>query len=262
MELRMSARLKDKTAIVTGGASGIGLAIARGFAEEGARVCVADVAQARCDAVAAEIGRGSFGHALDVRDRRSIDSLVADVVARAGGIDTLVSCAGVFGMQTFTDITEEEFDRIFAVNTRGLLFMTQAVVRQMLAQGRGGTIVSIASGAARRPAPGAAVYSASKAAVINLTQTAAQELIRHGIRVNAIAPGAVRTPMWSQVDVVFSKVMGVEPGSAESLQAAATPAGRMSTPEEFVGAAVFLASAESSYVVGQTLNVDGGLNLG
>ncbi len=257
----MSARLQGKSAIVTGGASGIGLAIARGFAEEGARVCVADVAGARCESAATEIGRGSFGHALDVRDRRSIDTLVAAVVARAGGIDSLVNCAGVFGMQPFTDITEDEFDRIFAVNARGLLFVTQAVVRQMLAQGRGGTIVSIASGAGRRAAPGAAVYSASKAAVINLTQSAAQELICHGIRVNAIAPGAVRTPMWTQVDDEFSKVMGVKPGSAEALQAAATPAGRVSTPDEYVGAAVFLASPESSYVVGQTINVDGGLNL-
>jgi NAD(P)-dependent dehydrogenase (short-subunit alcohol dehydrogenase family) len=219
----MTARLQDKTAIVTGATSGIGLAIARGFAEEGARVCVADLDAARCEAVAAEIGRGAFGHALDVRDRRSIANLVAAVVARTGGIDSLVNCAGVFGMQVFTDITEEEFDRIFAVNARGLLFITQAVVRQMVAQGRGGTIVSIASGAGRRAAPGAAVYSASKAAVINLTQSAAQELIRHDIRVNAIAPGAVRTPMWNQVDGEFSRIMGVEPGSAESLQVGATP---------------------------------------
>ena len=257
----MTARLEGKTAIVTGGASGIGLAIARGFAEEGARVCVADVDGARSQAVAAEIGHGAFGHALDVRDRRSIDNLVADVVATTGSVDTLVNCAGVFGMQAFTDITEEEFDRIFAVNARGLVFVTQAVVRQMIAQGRGGTVVSVASGAGRRAAPGAAVYSASKAAVINFTQSAGQELIRHDIRVNAIAPGAVRTPMWNQVDREFSKIMGVELGSAESLQAAATPAGRMSTPDEYVGAALFLASPESSYVVGQTFNVDGGLNL-
>jgi len=258
----MATRLQDKSAIVTGGASGIGLAIARGFAEEGARVCVADVDRARCESVAAEIGRGSFGHALDVRDRESIHALISDVVARAGSIDTLVNCAGVFGMQAFTDITGEEFDRIFAVNARGLLFVTQAVVRQMLAQGRGGTIVSIASGAGRRAAPGAAVYSASKAAVVSFTQSSAQELIGHGIRVNAIAPGAVRTPMWTQVDGEFSKIMGVQSGDAEALQVAATPAGRLSTPEEYVGAAVFLASSESSYVVGQTFNVDGGLNLG
>ena len=257
----MTRRLPGSVAIVTGGASGIGRAIARGFAEQGARVCIADLDQARCDAAAAEVGHDSFGHDLDVRDQGSIEALVERVVVHAGGVDTLVNCAGVFGMQAFTDVTADEFARIFAVNVRGLLFMSQAVARRMIAQGRGGTIVNIASGAGRRAAPGAAVYSASKAAVISLTQGAAQELIRHGIRVNAIAPGAVQTPMWTQVDRDFARVTGLQPGSAESLQVSLTPAGRLSRPDEYVGAAVFLASAESSYVIGQTINVDGGLNL-
>ena len=165
-------------------------------------------------------------------------------------------------MQAFLDITPAEFERIMNVNARGALFAMQAAARRMIEQGGGGSIVNIASGVARRPAPGAASYSASKAALVSLTQVAAQELIRHGIRVNAIAPGAVRTPMWTQVDADFSRVLGVPPGTAESAQVAATPAGRMADPVDFVGAAIFLASPESAYVVGQTLNVDGGMNFG
>jgi NAD(P)-dependent dehydrogenase (short-subunit alcohol dehydrogenase family) len=254
----MSDRLQGKIAIVTGGASGIGFEIARGFGQQGARVCIADVSPAACDEAALRVSNGAFGHVLDVRDRHSRDGLVSDVVAKAGGVDILVNCAGVFGMQAFTDVTEQEFERIFAVNARGLLFMTQIVARQMISQGRGGAIVCIASGAGRRGSPGAAVYSASKAAVISLTQSAAQELIPHGIRVNAIAPGATRTPMWADVEKQFSKTFGLQ---AEAAQVAHTPAARLAKAEEMVGAAVFLASAESSYVVGQTLNVDGGMYL-
>jgi NAD(P)-dependent dehydrogenase (short-subunit alcohol dehydrogenase family) len=257
----MSDRLQGKIAIVTGGASGIGLEIAKGFGQQGARVCIADVLPAACDEAALSVSNGAFGHVLDVRDRRSMDQLVSDVVAKAGGIDILVNCAGVFGMQAFTAVTEQEFDRIFAVNARGLLFITQTVARQMISQGRGGAIVCIASGAGRRGSPGAAVYSASKAAVISLTQSAAQELIPHGIRVNAIAPGATRTPMWADVEKQFSKTLGLQTGGAEAAQVAVTPAARLAKAEEMVGAAVFLASAESSYVVGQTLNVDGGMYL-
>ncbi|CAN5391426.1 L-iditol 2-dehydrogenase [soil metagenome] len=254
-------RLDGKIAIVTGGASGIGLAIAKSFAAEGARVCIADISSEKSAQAAATLGRDAFGHAVDVTSLASIAALVEAVVAQAGRLDILINSAGVFGMQALTDITEAEFDRVFAVNTRGLLFMIQAAARQMVAQGQGGTIVSIASGAGRRASPGAAIYSASKAAAISITQAAAQELIRHNIRVNAIAPGAVDTPMWQYVEQKFSEVLGMEPGSAEAVQVSLTPIGRMSQPEEYAGAALYLASTESSYVVGQTLNVDGGMFL-
>ncbi len=256
----MSNRLANKVAIVTGGASGIGMEIAKGCAAEGARVCVADLSPEKCATLAASIGAGAFGHALDVRQRGSIDALIAGVVATAGGIDILINSAGVFGMQMLVDLTEAEFDRILGVNARGMLFVTQAVARQMIKQKRGGAIVSIASGVARRPSPGAISYSASKAAVVSITQAAAQELIAHGIRVNAIAPGPVLTPMWEGVEKEFAVVMGTTPEAMRAAQSASTAIGRMSTPEEYVGAAIYLASAESSYVVGQTLNIDGGLN--
>jgi len=254
-------RLRGKVTIVTGGASGIGNAIAKAFALEGARVCVADISQAKCDEAARDIGKGCFGHAMDVRNRRSIDALINHVSTEAGSIDVLVNCAGVFGMQRFTDITEEEFDRIFAVNTRGFLFMSQAAARRMIEQGGGGSIINIASGVGRRTSPGAAIYSASKAAVISITQAAAQELIAHNIRVNAIAPGGVYTPMLKQVESEFAQVFGCDLGGAEKMQISATPAGRLSTPDEYAGAAIFFACQDSSYVVGQTLNVDGGMFL-
>lgn len=255
-------RLEGKVAIVTGGASGIGLAIAKAYAGEGARVCIADLSRERCDEAAAAIGGSAFGQALDVRDRRSIAALVDRVVAEAGEIDILLNSAGVFGMKVFTDITEEDFDRIIGVNTRGLLFTTQAVAHRMIAQGRGGAIVNIASSAGKRASPGSAIYSASKAAVISLTQCAALELIHHGIRVNAIAPGIVETPMWrTQVEPAFKAVLGPGAGTAEQALISATPIGRMSAPEEYAGPAILLASQEGSYIVGQTLVVDGGMFL-
>jgi D-sorbitol dehydrogenase (acceptor) len=255
-------RLEQRAAIVTGGASGIGKAIAREYVRQGAKVCVADLGQGRCDAAAAEIGGDCFGQALDVTHGESIAQCVAATVRKFGALDILVNSAGVFGMGTIATVAAEEFDRVVAVNTKGLLFMIQAAVNQMLVQGKGGSIVTVASGAGRRPAPGAVVYSLSKAAAISITQCAAQELAQHGIRVNAIAPGAVRTPMWMEVEEKFSATLHVPVGSAEQAQVGLTPLGRMAKPEEFAGAAVFLASDEASYMTGQTLNVDGGMNLG
>jgi NAD(P)-dependent dehydrogenase (short-subunit alcohol dehydrogenase family) len=252
-------RLEGKIAIVTGGASGIGLAISRGFAAEGAKVCVADINADACQAAADAIGHGAIGNVLDVRNPLSVSDVVARVVSHWGGVDTLVNCAGVFGMQALAEIKGDEFDRVMAVNAKGLLVMISAASTQMIAQKRGGTIVSIASGSGRRGVAGAAIYAASKAAAISITQSAALELVGHGIRVNAIAPGAVRTPMWQEVDRKFSAVLGLELGSAEAVQVSYTPLGRMAEPEEFAGPAIFLACDDSSYVVGQTINVCGGM---
>ena len=251
-------RLADKVAIITGGAGGIGSAIAAGFAREGARVVVADLSLSRCEDVCGQIGGKALAQLLDVRDMDSIDAMIEWVVLEAGGIDILVNCAGVFGMQKIVDLTPEEFDRVNAVNARGLIFTVAAVARQMIKGRRGGAIINITSGAARRGPAGAVAYATSKAGVVAMTQCAAQELIPDGIRVNAIAPGAVRTPMWEEVKVIYPAAMGIDIGDIEALQVASTPAGRMSTPEDFVGAATFLASEESAHVIGQTLNVDGG----
>jgi NAD(P)-dependent dehydrogenase (short-subunit alcohol dehydrogenase family) len=257
----MPGRLLRKVAIVTGGGSGIGLAIAKAYAREGARVYVADISPDACDRVAANLGEAVTGEQLDVCKQDSIDGLIAKVVSAEGRIDILVNAAGVFGMQMIADITAAEFDRIIGVNTRGLAFMIQAAAKQMIAQASGGAMKTIASGAGRRASPGAAVYCASKAAAISLTQAAALELVKHQIRVNAIAPGGVRTPMWQDLSGEVSRVFGVSEGAAEDMMVAATPIGRLAEPEEIANVAVFLATDESSYMIGQTVNVDGGLHL-
>jgi acetoin reductase-like protein len=251
-------KLKDKVAIVTGGARGIGAAICRRYADEGARVAVADLLEGEADALAQEIGRGAFGVRLDVARRDSIDAAVAKVMDQAGGVDVLVNNAGVFEMAPILEITEESFDKQFAVNTKGLLFMLQACARRMVEQGRGGKIVNFSSQAGRRGEALVAIYCASKAAVISITQSAGLDLIRHRINVNGIAPGVIDTPMWDHVDAQFAKYENLPLGEKKRRVGEAVPYGRMGRPEDMVGAAVFLASEDADYVVAQTLNVDGG----
>jgi NAD(P)-dependent dehydrogenase (short-subunit alcohol dehydrogenase family) len=251
-------KLKDKVAIVTGGARGIGAAICRRYADEGARVVVADLLEAEATALAQEIGRGAFPVRLDVTSQASIDAATAEVVQRAGGIDILVNNAGIFEMAPILEITEASWDKQFAVNAKGLLFTLQAAARRMVDQGRGGKIVNFASQAGRRGEALVAVYCASKAAVISLTQSAGLDLIKHKINVNGIAPGVIDTPMWDQVDAQFAKYENLPLGEKKRQVGLAVPYGRMGRPEDMVGAAVFLASADADYVVAQTLNVDGG----
>ena len=251
-------RLNGKVAVITGGARGIGRANATRYAAEGARVAIADINAAEVESVAAEIGHGAFGVALDVTKQASIDAMVASVVERAGRIDILVNNAGVFEMAPLLEITRESFAKQFSVNVEGLLFTLQAVARQMVAQGEGGKIVNFASQAGRRGEALVAVYCASKAAVISLTQSAGLGLIRYGINVNAIAPGVVDTPMWDVVDAQFAKYENLPLGEKKRQVGAAVPYGRMGLPEDMTGAAVFLASADADYIVAQTLNVDGG----
>ncbi len=180
------------------------------------------------------------------------------VVARAGGIDILVNNAAVFDLAPILDITEDSFDRVFAVNVKGLLFTLQAVAAQMVGQGRGGRIINMSSQAGRRGEPLVAVYCASKAAVISLTQSAGLALIAHRINVNGIAPGVVDTPMWDEVDALFARHENRPLGEKKRLVGEGVPYGRMGRPDDLAGAAVFLASDDAEYVVAQTLNVDGG----
>jgi NAD(P)-dependent dehydrogenase (short-subunit alcohol dehydrogenase family) len=251
-------KLAGKVAIVTGGAKGIGAAICRRYAQEGARVAVADILRNEGLALARELGGGAFAVDLDVASRPSIEAALDQIVATAGRVDILVNNAAIFDMAPFLEITEASFDRQFAVNVKGLLLVSQAVAAQMVKQGQGGKIVNFASQAGRRGEALVAVYCASKAAVISLTQSMGLALIRHRINVNAIAPGVIDTPMWDQVDALFARYEGLPPGEKKRQVGAAVPFGRMGRPEDIVGAAVFLASADADYIVAQTLNVDGG----
>ncbi len=256
-------RLKNKVAVVTGGARGIGRAIAEGFHNEGARVVVADLLAEEAEQTAQALagddpGGKSMGVAVDVTQNASIQAMIDAVVGEMGRIDILVNNAGVFDMAPLDEITEQSFDRIFGVNVKGLLFTAQAAARQMIQQGDGGKIINIASQAGRRGEALVGVYCASKAAVISLNQSLGLELIQHRINVNAIAPGVVDTPMWDEVDAQFAKYEGRPLGQKKREVGEAVPFGRMGHPGDHVGAAVFLASADSDYVVAQTLNVDGG----
>lgn len=251
-------RLAGKTAFITGAARGIGLALAQAYAAEGADVALGDIDLPRAEAAAAAIGPSAFAVALDVTDQTSIEAAVAAVEARAGGIDILVNNAALFDLAPIVEITRASYERVFSVNVAGALFTLQAVARAMIRRGRGGKIINMASQAGRRGEALVAVYCASKAAVISLTQSAALNLVEHRINVNAIAPGVVDGEHWEGVDALFAKYEKRPLGEKKRLVGEAVPYGRMGRAEDLTGMAVFLASAESDYIVGQTYNVDGG----
>src|SRR6202162_5275536 len=245
--------LKGKVAVVTGGARGIGRAISERYVEEGARVALADIDLKEAEAAAKAMGGSAFAVHLDVGRQESINAMVSGVVERAGSLDILVNNAGIVSIGPFLEITPQIFDRIFAVNVRGLLFTLQAAARQMIKQGRAGKVSNMAPQAGRRGEPLVAVYCASKAAVIIITQSAGLALIREKINVNGISPGGVDTPMWDEGDAVFARYENRPVGEKKRLVGEAVPFGRMGIPEDLPGAAVFLASSDSDYVVAQTL---------
>jgi galactitol 2-dehydrogenase len=260
-------QLEGKTAVITGGARGIGRAIAERYVREGARVAIADLNEAGAARAASEItaaaGGDCFGLHLDVTRQDSIDAMVGAVTARTGRIDILVNNAGIFDLAPTVEITRESYRRVYAVNVEGLLFTLQAVAKQMIAQGRdergvAGKIINFASQAGRRGEPLVAIYCSSKAAVISLTQSTGLDLIRHGINVNAIAPGVVDNEHWDDVDARFARYENLQPGEKKRAVAAAVPFGRMARPDEIAGMAAFLAGPDADYVVAQTYNVDGG----
>ena len=251
-------RLGGKSALITGAARGIGLAFAKAYVAEGARVAIADINyEQACDAATA-IGRDAIAVKLDVTKQDSINAAVAQTVETLGQIDVLINNAAVFTAAPITDITQDDYARAFDVNVAGTLFTLQAVARHMIVRGIKGKIINMASQAGRRGEPLVGVYCASKAAVISLTQSAGLNLITHGINVNAIAPGVVDGAHWDGVDAFFAKYEGKAPGQKKKEVGDAVPFGRMASAEDLTGMAVFLASQDADYIVAQTYNVDGG----
>ena len=251
-------RLEGKSALITGSARGIGRAFAEAYVREGARVAIADINIERAQTTASEIGPAAYAVQMDVTRQDSIDAAIGACVDKAGGLDILINNAALFDLAPIVEITRESYDRLFSINVAGTLFTMQAAARQMIAQGRGGKIINMASQAGRRGEALVAIYCATKAAVISLTQSAGLNLIRHGINVNAIAPGVVDGEHWDGVDALFAKYENRPLGEKKRLVGEEVPFGRMGTADDLTGMAIFLASEESNYIVAQTYNVDGG----
>ena len=260
----MNRRLEDRHALLTGAGGGIGLAVLDAYLYEGAQCSVVDLASVSSDAVQALAQQypGQIHYiAADVTRSGDIARLVASARAKFGTITTLYNNAAVFDMAPLLESDEAMYDKLFAVNVKGMFFVMQAVLKQMVADNatRGvGAVVNLASQAGRRGEALVSHYCATKAAVISYTQSAALAMAPHGIRVNAISPGVVDTPMWKNVDSLFARHEGLQIGEKKKAVGLAVPLGRMGEPADIAGAAVFLASKEASYITAQTLNVDGG----
>ncbi|QQN62239.1 glucose 1-dehydrogenase [Bradyrhizobium diazoefficiens] len=245
-------RLQDKVAVVTGGSSGLGLATAQRFAREGAFVYITGRRQDELDMAVAVIGERASAVRGDVQNLQDIDRLYQRINREKGGIDILVANAGLIDPESLIEVSEENFDRTFGVNVRGLLFTVQKALPLFR---DGGAIILISSIAAFKGIPRYTAYSATKASVRSFVRTWTAELKDRGIRINAISPGAIDTPI---IDAQAATKEGAD-AIRESFKAA-TPLNRLGRPEEIAAAALFLASDESSYVAGADLVVDGGLS--
>ncbi|KAM9862956.1 SDR family oxidoreductase [Leucobacter sp. BZR 635] len=252
-------RLQARRAVITGGGSGIGAAIARGYAAAGAEVLVADLDESAASAVAAAIvdsGGRAIAHAVDVADAASVSALFEFADEELGGVDALVNAAGVLQRQGFLEVDEASWDLTIRVNSLGPLLCTQAAARRFIDQGeatRGaGKIVNICSTSSRKPTGDFTAYAASKAALLSLTQSTAKGLAPHGITVNGIGPGIVDTPIWRS-DALTLRDRTLDDYAAQ------IPLGRVSVPEDLIATAIFLAADDSNYMTGQLLMVDGGM---
>jgi len=256
-----SQRLASRHALLTGAGGGIGLAVTEAFLAEGAFCTAVDLAAEPSTGLAALLARHPDRlayAAADVTKVESIGALVDAAAARFGTVDVLFNNAAVFDMAPLLESDAAMYQRLFDVNVKGMFFVMQAVLARLVAAGRRGSVVNLASQAGRRGEALVAHYCASKAAVISYTQSAALAMAPHRIRVNAIAPGVIDTPMWQGVDALFARYEHLQPGEKKIAVGKAVPLGYMGAPGDVAGAAVFLAGDESSYITAQTLNVDGG----
>ena len=251
-------RLDGKSALITGAARGIGFAFAARYVAEGARVAIADIDFEAAQAAAAAVGDAAIAVKMDVTDQASIDAALQATVSAFGQVDILINNAAIFTAAPIAEITRDDYARVFDINVSGTLFTMQAVAKHMIEHGLQGHIINMASQAGRRGESLVAVYCATKAAVISLTQSAGLNLIAHGINGYAIAPGVVDGAHCDGVDAFFAKYENKPLGQKKKEVGAAVPLGRMATPADLTGMAVFLASEDANYIVAQTYNVDGG----
>lgn len=261
----MSGRLQDRAVLVTGAGSGMGRAIAQACAAEGGSVVVADVNAEAAKAAVSDIGSAGGNAALavvDVSKRDEVKAAVGVAVDSFGRLDVMFNNAGFNKPLHLLDVTEENWHSIMDVNAMGTLLGIQEAAKQMINQGDGGKIVNTASIAGRQGFPSFAPYCASKFAVIALTQAAARGLAEHNITCNAFAPGVVGTPLWTQLDADLMEIGdSSRPGQAMEEFAAGILRGRVATPEDICGTALYLASSDSDYLTGQVIMIDGGMVL-
>lgn len=255
-------RFEGKTVVITGGSRGIGAAIARRFAREGAAVVVS-ANEARVAEVADEIrAAGGKAHAVvsDVTDKASVTALYDEAEQTFGSIDISVQNAGVITIARIEAMTEAEWDKVLAVNTKGVFLCCQEAIARIRKHGRGGRLINTASGQARQGFIFTPHYAASKFGVVGITQSLAKELAKEGITVNAFCPGIIETDMWAYNDTAWGKLLGdYKPGELMAEWVEGIPMGRAGTGEDVAGLVAFLASDDAAYITGQTVNVDGGL---
>src|SRR5881296_2683375 len=261
------AQLDGRIVLITGAARGIGAASARRLARDGARVVLADLDGNAVEKLAAELGGAALP--ADVTRAADVARMVEDVYRRFGRLDVLFNNAGVIRVQPMLEVTEDEWDRVMAVNLRAVFFVLQAASRRMLDQGLiagselRGKLIQTASIASYRGGNHLMTpYSASKAGVVSLTRSAAQALASERITSNCVCPGAVETAMWEQIDKEWGALEGLGPGEAWKRRIRGIPLGRPERPEDVANVVAFLAGPDSDYMTGQAINVDGGLVMG
>ena len=256
-------KLDGKVALVTGAARGIGRAIALRLAQEGADVAVADINEGGAQAVAEEarrVGRRAVAIKADVTRRDDVDAMVARAARELGGLDIAVANAGIAVIAPLLEMAEPDWDRIFAVNVKGVWLTAAAAARRMVEQGRGGRLILASSRVGKTPSrlhPTGA-YATTKHAVVGLTRALAFELARHQITVNAYCPGMVDTEMLESIDHAVAKRRGMPAGTYRAEALAQIPLGRIQQPEDVANMVAWLASGEAAYMTGQAVNIEGG----
>lgn len=247
----ISFGMGGKTVLITGATGAIGQAVAKGFAKAGANIALVDLEQTRCSDFAAELGKNHKGYGCDLTDTASLLALVKNVEKTLGPIDVLINIAGIIiRADDIFSVSEQDFDKQMAINLKAPFFLTQAVAKHMVETGRKGAIINYSSqGWMSGGFGGSVIYNAGKGGISTMTRGLARSWAQHDIRVNAVAPGLVETPM-----------LGLNRMSDQQIDkmVESIPMKRLGVPEDHVGATLFLASDMASYVTGATINVSGG----